>query len=154
MATLAELVAQFPATTPDHVVAASLNSTNEAAPFVSRPVPAADARRVLYRSGEWGAVCIAGSTNSTATLAVRSAAILLHELFTREDTVDTVNVPMRQRLAATINTLVTAGVLLAATRDELIALADRRPTYAEANNLPTITARDVGLARGAKGGAA
>jgi hypothetical protein len=151
MATLAERVALYAATVPEWRIAEELNAPDATLPTVSREVPAHDARRLLFRTGEWAALVIA-TTNTALTVPVRSAAVLFHSLLTLETTLDTVDPIMRARFGTVLGALLTAGILSADTRLALVALADRRPSWAEANGLPTITARDVGIARGARGG--
>jgi hypothetical protein len=50
---------------------------------------------------------------------------------------------------AVLSGLLGAEVITQSTYDALIALTNRRPSWAEANNLSPVTSRDVGLARGA-----
>jgi hypothetical protein len=48
-----------------------------------------------------------------------------------------------------LTSLLSAGLINQATKDDLIALTDATQSWAEYNNLPPVTSRDVGLARGA-----
>jgi hypothetical protein len=66
-------------------------------------------------------------------------------------TIEATDPDVRARFAAILGALVTGGWISAATRDAVIALAQRPASWAEENGFPRgVTARDVGLARGAK----
>jgi hypothetical protein len=63
--------------------------------------------------------------------------------------IEATDAEVRARFSAMFGALVTGGWVSSATRDAIIALAQRPATWAEQNGYPGgVTSRDVGLARG------
>jgi hypothetical protein len=148
MATLAERVAEFPAETPDWEIAAALNARDAAIPMIRQRIAASDARGVLMRTTEWPKLVLAcDMTDIPAEL--RGACILLRDAITINDGVDTHEEAVALSAEACLAGLVLAGIIAQSTKDTLMALTWGPQSWAEFNGLGRVTARQVGIVRGA-----
>jgi len=159
MSALAERL-QLPdvASLPDWAAADALNAPAEGNGTLRRDIASADVRGVLLASGEWPGIVLvaegvampgmAGMADADR-IALRGLCILVRDTLTLTQTIQT-SVPERYgATVAALDGLAAAGLVSAATKAALLALADRPLSWAEANGYPAgVTARDVGLARG------
>ena len=160
MAGLAERLAQQDvATLPDWAAADALNAPDPANGTRRVDVAASDVRGALLASGEWPSIVLvaegvalpgmAGMADADR-IALRGLCILVRDTLTLTTTIQT-SVPARYAATvAALDGLVSAGLVSAETHAALLALPDRPRSWAEANGYPAgVTARDVGLVRGA-----
>lgn len=149
MAILAEKVAEFPENMPDWEIANILNAPDPTLPQVWKLVPTAHARGYLMAfNGHWGDLKDARG-NSNLTQTVRRVADKMYDALNMQDSIDLTNETYRTVVQNDLDTLVQAGVLTQAAKDGLLNLGKRKQSWAEANGVE-VTARTVGLARGAK----
>lgn len=145
--TLEDAVADYPADIPDWAVANDMNTPKAELGMKRVNVAVSDARGLLMRSGSWAAIVLAAESNASAE--VRAAAITAHDsmvYLTEIETSDPATYAVTETMLAA---LVTGGVLPAATRDNLLEMAERPQSWADINNNGSpVTSRDVGLARG------
>lgn len=147
------------ASLPDWAAADALNAPAEGNGTLRRDIASADVRGVLLASGEWPAIvmvaegvalpALAGLADADR-IALRGLCILVRDTVSLTQTIQT-SVPARYAATvAALEGLVAAGLVSAETHAALLALAERPLSWAEANGYPAgVTARDVGLARGA-----
>ena len=144
---------------PDWQAADALNAPDAVNGTARRDVASSDVRGALLASGEWpGIVLVAEGVALPAMagmadadrIALRGLCILVRDTLTLTTTIQT-SVPDRFTATATaLAGLAQAGLVSDATKAALLALAERPLSWAEANGYPAgVTARDVGLARGA-----
>ncbi len=158
--TLAErLQQQDVAALPDWAAADALNAPDAVNGTARRDVAASDVRGALLASGEWPAIvmvaegvalpALAGLADADR-IALRGLCSLVRDTVSLTQTIQT-SVPARYAATvAALEGLVAAGLVSAETHAALLALPDRLRRWAEANGYPAgVTARDVGLARGA-----
>lgn len=143
---------------PDWAAADALNAPDAVNGTARRDVAASDVRGALLASGEWPGIVLvaegvampgmAGMADADR-IALRGLCILVRDTLTLTQTIQT-SVPERYgATVAALDGLAAAGLVSAATKAALLALADRPLSWAEANGYPAgVTARDVGLARG------
>ena len=152
--TLAERL-QLPdvADPPDWAAAEVLNTADAANGTVRVGVPASRARSLLKQRGEWVPLINARSDTSLPAPLRHIVAEMLEALTPLQGEYDgTIRMPhagVYARVQAGMAELVSAGILTAATRDAVLALADAPLSWAQANGIE-VTARTVGIARGAK----
>lgn len=160
MTSLADRLAQQDvAAAPDWAAADALNAPDAVNGTARRDVAASDVRGALLASGEWPGIVLvaegvalpamAGMTDADR-IALRGLCILVRDTLTLTTTIQT-SVPARYAATqAALVDLAAAGLVSDATKAALLALAERPLSWAEANGYPAgVTARDVGLARGA-----
>ena len=144
---------------PDWQAADALNAPDAVNGTARRDVAASDVRGALLASGEWpGIVLVAegvampnmAGLPDADRIALRGLCILVRDTVSLTQTIQT-SVPARYAATvAALEGLVAAGLVSAETHAALLALAERPLSWAEANGYPAgVTARDVGLARGA-----
>ena len=132
---------------PDWVAAGILTTPNSALPLRRVSVATRDAQEILLSSGEWAAVLLAAESVATPQ-PVRGACLTLRDTIRQSSTISTDVPAIYAATTAVLGGLVAAGVLTQGTVNTLLALADRPQSWAEANGVE-VTARSVGLARGA-----
>lgn len=160
MSSLAERL-QLPdvASLPDWAAADALNAPAEGNGTLRVDVATSDVRGALLASGEWPAIvmvaegvtlpAMAGLADADR-IALRGLCILVRDTLLHTTTIQTTQPTRYAATASALDSLHAAGLLSDATRTQLLALADERRSWAEANGYPAgVTARDVGLARGA-----
>lgn len=147
------------ASLPDWAAADALNAPAEGNGTLRQDIASADVRGVLLASGEWPAIvmvaegvtlpAMAGLADADR-IALRGLCILVRDTVSLTQTIQT-SVPARYAATvAALEGLLSAGLVSAETHAALLALPDRPRSWAEANGYPAgVTARDVGLARGA-----
>lgn len=160
MSALAErLQQQDVAGLPDWAVADALNAPDAVNGTARRDVATSDVRGALLASSEWpGIVLVAegvtlpqmAALTDADRIQLRGLCILVRDTLTLTQTIQT-SVPARYAATqAALVDLAAAGLVSDATKAALLALAERPLSWAEANGYPAgVTARDVGLARGA-----
>jgi hypothetical protein len=133
----------------EDIVAKMLNTPDISLPSRRIDVPTSNAKEILLSTGEWGAIVLTAE-NTTAPDQVRSACIVLRDTITETTTIRASTSAIYNATATLLTALggAGAGVLTSSTKDALMALADRPQSWAEANEIE-VTARTVGLARGA-----
>ena len=148
MATLAQKVAepQF-AGLPENVVADMLNVPDPQWGLRRVDVPTSAAKDVLLASGEAADVSLAADDPAQTTQTRKACINLRYTVFDTE-AIRTSVPAVYDSTEALLDGLVAAGVLAATTREALLALAEVPQSWAEANGIE-VTARTVGLARGA-----
>ena len=130
---------------PEWMVANLLNVPDVLLPKVKQKVATGVAQQLLLTTGEWAKAVVAAE-NETLPEETRSAAILMRDTI-RRSYIEADDPEAYEAVSLVLTKMVQVGLLSAATKDRLLALADRHPSWAEANNIP-VTARTVGLARG------
>ena len=160
MTTLAERLAlQDVAALPDWAAADALNAPDAVNGTARRDVATSDVRGALLASGEWPAIVLvaegvampgmAGMADADR-IALRGLCVLVRDTLLHTTTIQTSAPDRYAATAAGLAGLAQAGLVSDATRSALLALADRPLSWAEAHGYPAgVTARDVGLARGA-----
>jgi hypothetical protein len=88
------------------------------------------------------------SFDTSAPESLRGACIVVRDTFKETNTIRTSLSGIYTQTNTVLTGLLGAGVITQGTYDALIALTNRRPSWAEHNNI-LVTAREVGLARGA-----
>jgi hypothetical protein len=146
MTTLAEKISELPAEIPDWQVANVLNTPDAALPIVWQSVSADSARAVLLATFEWPKLKEA-RTNAALSAEARVVADTMYDTLTMQKSVDLANEQYRTVVQNGLTALVAAGVFTQSAVDALMALGQRHPSWAEANNID-VTARSVGIARG------
>lgn len=144
--TLQEKIAEYGTDVPDAEIVAALNAPDPALPHRRVDIATADVRELLLARGDWAAVVLAAEGAEPAQ--VRAAAILLRDTIQDTTLIRATESAIYDAAAGLLQNMVLAGVLTTATRDAIIALADRPQSWAEANGVE-VTARSVALARGA-----
>jgi len=128
-------------------VAAALNAPDSNLPTKRSDVATYDAREILLSTGEWGAVVLAAE-NATVPGQVRGACIVLRDAIIQTTTIR-ISIPaIYSATANLLGVLVSAGILTNPTRNALMGLAEVAQSWAEMENVGTVTTRDVGIARG------
>ena len=130
---------------PEWMAANLLNVPDVSLPKVKQKVATGVAQQLLLTTGEWAKAVVAAE-NETLPEETRSAAILMRDTI-RRSYIEADDPEAYEAVSLVLTKMVQVGLLSAATKDRLLALADRHPSWAEANNIP-VTARTVGLARG------
>lgn len=131
---------------PEWMVANLLNVPDVLLPKVKQKVATGVAQQLLLTTGEWAKAVVAAE-NETLSEEVRVAAILMRDTIRQSNYIETDDPEAYEAVSLVLTKMVQVGLLSAATKDRLLALAERHPSWAEANNIP-VTARTVGLARG------
>ena len=131
----------------DEEAANAVNAEPHATEKMRVDVPTRLAMSVMMSANVWGAVRRA--TEPGGTDAVRDAAYNVVDcvLHGGENIRTSVN-QAYDRVAASLQTLVGAGVMSSQIRSALLALAEKARPWAEVELGRLVTARDVGLARG------
>lgn len=154
---LKDKVSSFDASTPDWQVADQLN-TPDASTNGSKAVDASvgDARAILMTSGAWGKVVLIaeGALNPLAdaqqALALRALCITVRDAHKNLTTFKMTDPATAAAVKGMVDSLLTAGLITQDTHDALLALGEVPSSWADVNNASVpVTARDVGLARGA-----
>lgn len=149
--TLTAKVATFPATTPDWQIADALNGPDAAANG-TKAVDAvvADARAILMTGGAWGGICLAAD-DATRPPATRALCVTVRDAHTQLTTFRMTDPATATAIKGMVDNLLSASLVNQATHDALLALGAAPASWADINNSGRlVTARDVGLARGAR----
>lgn len=149
METLTAKVATFAASVPDWQVAEVLNAPDAALPVAHRDIPISAPRGILITSGSWPGIVI--GAESAPVPEVRALCITTRDSMLYLDTMQTLDPTVYASVKAICDGLLAANLISQTTHDRLVALADKPQSWSDVNNggVP-VTARDVGLARGAK----
>jgi hypothetical protein len=131
----------------DTAAARVLNTRDPALPLRRVDVATADAREILLATGEWAAV-VMSAENAEVSQILRRACINLRDTIENTELIRATSPEIYAATAVLLGGMVAEGVLTQATVNLLMALADRPQSWAEANETE-VTARTVGLARGA-----
>ena len=148
--TLADKVALHAADDPDWRIADELN-TPDAATYGLKTVDAVvgDARALLMTSGAWGAICLTAE-DTTKPLNVRGLCITTRDAHLTLSTIRMTDPATAMSIKSMVDSLQAVGLISATTHDALLALGKAPASWADINNNGVqVTARDVGLARGA-----
>lgn len=141
---------------PDWHAADVLNAPDPSNGTKRRDVPTWEAKAILLTTGEWGAITLLSRQQVTMVDPLAQAVMLA--ITARDaldpsitETIEATNPVNYAAVEGMLAGLVLAGVVSAPTQAALLALADTPKSWAEANGFPNgVTARDVGLARGAQ----
>lgn len=139
-------MAEFGPEQSDAEIVAALNAPDISLPLRRADMATADLREKLLRTGEWAAVVLAATD---AEPEARKAAITLRDTINDTAMIRASEPAIYAATHSLLSGLVAAGVLTGATKDALMALADRPQSWAAANGVD-VTVRSVALARGAK----
>lgn len=154
MATLAQRLAEPDvASLPDWQAADALNVPDVANGTRMRDVPTSDVRGMLLATGEWGAIVLLSRQTPSAQVPAEAvaAAITAIDTLSLTQTLEASKPAFSAAMEAMIAGLLAAGVLSAQTGATLLAMREAPLSWGEANGFPGgVTARDVGLARGAR----
>ena len=131
---------------PEWMVANLLNVPDVSLPKVKQKVATGVAQQMLLTTGEWAKAVVAAE-NETLPEETRAAAILMRDTIRQSNYIETDDPEAHEAVSLVLTKMVQVGLLSAVSKDRLLALADRHPSWAEANGV-TVTARTVGLARG------
>lgn len=131
---------------PEWKVAEILNAPDVLLPKVKQKVATGAAQQLLLTTGEWAKAVVAAE-NEMLPDETRAAAILMRDTIRQSNYIEADDPEAYNAITLVLNKMVQVGLLLPATKDRLLALAERHPSWAEANNVK-VTARTVGLARG------
>lgn len=151
MTSLAERVAQPDmAGLPEWQVTNLLTAPDQTLPLVSIAVSVADARQLLMASltpdqttNAWVAILLVADDVSSPA---RKPALAIREAIRAASVINMRNPMEAMMVNATLTALVQAAVITAETRDALLALSQRRPSWAEHHQIE-VTPRSVSLAR-------
>lgn len=135
---------------PDWRVAEVLNAPDQTLPVVHIDVSTDDVREVLLATGAWSKIIMTAEPGSGAPVELRGLCILVRDTMTYTRTLRLSDPTRYTAMHQAVSGLLTAGVVNQATVNALLALADRRQSWAEANGV-TVDARTIGLARGGVG---
>lgn len=130
---------------PDWQVAEVLNTPSAEHGTINVPLHPNQARRLLAISGAWTAMGVAlegGNASASTATAIRNVMDIL-------TLTEALNETEVQTLSAHLNVLVTAGLVTAQTKTQIENQARRARSWSEENGVE-VTARTVGLARGAR----
>lgn len=130
---------------PDWQVADVLNAPDDSLPYVKQDVTTSDLGEILLVRGELYDVYDA---LSNPTEDIKRASFLVQKTFDSTVQIRTSVPDIFTSVTMVLGGLLTAGIISQGAYDAMIALTNRRPSWAEHNNLFPVTARDVGLARG------
>jgi hypothetical protein len=133
---------------PDWEVADLLNAPDAALPKKKVSISTFDVREFLLGRGFWPAIVITAD-NASADAAIRGLCITVRDTMKDDAIIRTERASAYNIANTMLTSLLSAGLINQATKDDLIALTDANQSWAEYNNLPPVTSRDVGLARGA-----
>lgn len=131
---------------PEWMAANLLNVPDVSLPKVKQKVATGVAQQLLLTTGEWAKAVVAAD-NETLPEETRAAAILMRDTIRQSSYIETDDPEAYEAVSLVLTKMVQVGLLSATTKDRLLALADRHPSWAEANGVQ-VTARTVGLARG------
>ncbi|MCE2759742.1 MAG: hypothetical protein LW713_01695 [Acetobacteraceae bacterium] len=131
---------------PEWMAANLLNVPDVSLPKVKQKVATGVAQQLLLTTGEWAKAVVAAG-NEALPEETRAAAILMRDTIRQSSHIEADDPEAYEAVGLVLTKMVQVGLLSAATKDRLLALADRHPSWAEANGV-TVTARTVGLARG------
>ena len=154
---LADKVVVFTADDPDWQVAEALNSP-DATDNGTKTVDAAvsDARAILMTSGGWGKIVLIaeGALNPVSdpqqALALRALCITVRDAHTNLTTFKMTEPATAAAVKGMVDSLLGAALIDQKTHDALLSLGTVPASWADVNNASVpVTARDVGLARGA-----
>ena len=136
---------------PEWRVAELLNAPDAAFDRVTVQVPVADARQVLmasltpdFTTNAWVAILL---TADDAANAARKPALAIREAVRAANVINMADPMEAAMVMATLQALITAEVITEQTRDALIALSQKKQSWADANGVE-VTAQTVSLARG------
>jgi hypothetical protein len=127
-------------------VAEALNAPDATLDYVKQDVSTSDVGEILLASGELYDVNEALKNPSED---IKRASFIVQKTFEKTTNIRTSDPDIFTSVATVLNGLLAAAVISQTTYDVLMSLTNRRPSWAEVNNLSPVTARDVGLARGA-----
>jgi hypothetical protein len=138
---------------PEWAAAALLNTPDAANGTMRVGVPASRARSLLKQRGEWVPL-IQARSDASLSAPLRYIVIEMLEALTPvqgeyDATIRMSHAGVYARVQTGMAALVSAGILTAATRDAVLALADAPLSWAQANGIE-VTDRTVCIARGAK----
>lgn len=133
---------------PDWQIADALNAVDLSFPLAKKDVSTADAREILLGNGDWVAVVLTANNNSVPD-QIKGACIVLRDTILHTTIIRTTNPDILLQTQTVLAALVAASVVTQASQDALLALTERPVSWADHNNLFPVTARDVGLAKGA-----
>lgn len=126
-------------------VAEVLNAPDASLAYVKQDVSTSDVGEILLASGELYDVNEALKNPSED---IKRASFIVQKTFEKTTKIRTSDPGIFTSVVTVLNGLLAAAVISQTTYDVLMSLTNRRPSWAEHNNI-TVTAREVGLARGA-----
>ena len=129
---------------PDWQAADVLNTPDAANGVCWRDVPSVSIRAVLMATHDWPKVLNAATGEPGL---MRDTCIIIRDVLTLHQVCAFANPALRQSMQEGLTVAVQGGVVSQAAYDQIIALAQRPRSWAEANGIE-VTARTVGLARG------
>lgn len=132
---------------PENVVADALNAPDDSLPYVKQDVSTSDVKQVLLSSLKWATIVKAADSTSIDQ-NIRDVCIVVRDTFKETNTIVTTDPSIFAATDGALSVLLAAEIISQSVYDALIALTNRRPSWAEHHGLYPVTARDVGLARG------
>jgi hypothetical protein len=137
---------QFSAMT-EWEVAEVLNAPDASLAYVKKDVPTSEVKQILLSSLKWAAL-VKAADNTSIDQNIRDVCIVVRDTFKETNTIVTTDPEIFAATDGALSALLAVGIISQGVYDALIALTNRRPSWAEHNNI-TVTAREVGLTRGA-----
>ncbi len=144
---------------PDWAAADALNAPGGGAGVAHIDVTTADVHGLLSETREWPAIVLIergewpeplAQLPAEARAQIRGVCLLLCELVDKRDTLETSKETRRMATLQGLGALGAVGLISAATQARFMAMITRQRSWAEENGWPSgVSARDVGLARGA-----
>lgn len=150
-AALTSKVATFPAAQPDWSVADALNAPDATLPTKKVKVGTATIRGKLIVDNAWGGIRLGTLSSSTLSDPVKGLCHTTVDYMLGERMIDSDIPATFAAVKGMVDSLLGAGLITQATHDALLAFSDAPQSWSDINNngVP-VSARDVGIARGAK----
>jgi hypothetical protein len=132
---------------PEWQVANILNAPDASLAYVKQDVSTSDVKQILLSSLKWATI-VKVADNTSIDQNIRDVCIVVRDTFKETNTIVTTDPEIFAATDGALSALLAAEIISQGVYDALIALTNRRPSWAEHNNI-LVTAREVGLARGA-----
>jgi hypothetical protein len=130
---------------PEWQVADILNAPDATLAYVKKDIATSDVGEILLATGEFYEVD--GAIQNPLD-DIKKASFIVQKTYERTTNIRTSDPEIFTSVATVLGGLLAATVITQTTHDTILALTNRRPSWAEHNNI-LVTAREVGLARGA-----
>jgi hypothetical protein len=131
---------------PDWAAAEDLNAPDPALPTTRQDVATSDAREVLLTRQAWPGIVLAAE-DAAVPVQARGLCVLVRDTMMLTTTLRTSDAAIYTSTAAALDGLIALGLLDAAGKAALLALADRPQSWAEANGVE-VDQVAVSVARG------
>lgn len=130
---------------PEWQVADILNAPDATLAYVKKDISTSDVGEILLATGE---LYYVDRALQNASDTIKQASFIVQKTYEKTTEIRTSDPDIFASVTTVLGGLLAATVISQTTHDAILALTNRRPSWAEHNNI-TVTAREVGLARGA-----